>query len=604
MTSPTQAAGDFAALHLHPMLLTALAAKNHVIPTPIQAQAIPALLDGRDLLGLAQTGTGKTYAFALPILHQLAKSKEKPQRGVPRALILAPTRELAVQIADNIAPLAKVLKLRFSVVMGGVSRYVQTQVMAQGLDVLIATPGRLMDLIRDRHAKLDETSFFVIDEADRMLDMGFIRDVRSISKMLPDDCQSALFSATMPREIEQFARELLEDPVRIQVASKTVAVEAIHQEVRFVGQQYKLNLLKYLLGDDTLTKVVVFARTKYGADKIVRGLDGNGISTRAIHGNKSQGQRQNALQAFREGKARVLIATDIAARGIDVPGISHVINFDLPMDAENYLHRIGRTGRAGASGASISFCDGSERSILKSIEKLMKQAITVNPDVPASVKVASTEAPAERQAEYVDPRRATHRRGGPPMAKRDGDKPSGERNYAPRAGAPRGRSNWKPDSGPSDRSDRRDRNDRPAHAERSEGRRDFAPRGEARNLPLRGEARSFPPRGEPRSSPPRDNVQRDYAGRDSSGQASEFDARGPDRAPAPFKPRGGFAGKPTGNRPEGRSEHHRSEHRSEPRGDSRPDSRGPRKPYNPNFKGGAKPGGARTGTGSRGPRAA
>jgi ATP-dependent RNA helicase RhlE len=587
MTSPTQAAGDFAALQLHPQLLAALTAKSHLVPTPIQAQAIPAMLAKRDLLGLAQTGTGKTYAFALPILHQLAASKYKPQRGVPRALILAPTRELAVQIADSIAPLAKTLKLRFSVVMGGVSRYVQTQVMAQGLDVLIATPGRLMDLIRDRHATLSDTKYFVIDEADRMLDMGFIRDVRSISKMLPDDCQSALFSATMPREIEQFAHDLLQDPVRIQVSSKTVAVAAIEQEVRFVGQQYKLNLLKYLLEDEALEKVVVFSRTKYGADKILRGLDSSGVSTRAIHGNKSQGQRQNALQAFRDGKARVLIATDIAARGIDVPGISHVINFDLPMDAENYLHRIGRTGRAGATGASISFCDGSERNILKSIEKLMKQAISVNSDVPASVKVATPVNPEDKAPAYVDPRGAQHRRGGPRTVRSDGGprtarSESGrparsdgsptrddERNYGPRkgasAGAGRGRTNWKPEFGPTDKSDRRERD------------------GD------RGEKRSFPPRGEPRSSPPRDGVQRDYAGRDSSGHASEFDAR--DRAPSASKPRG-FAGKPSGPR---------SEHRS----DSRPDARsGPRKPYSPNFKGGSKPGGARAGAGSRGPRAA
>ncbi len=581
MTSPHQAAGDFAALHLNPQLLAALAAKDHVVPTPIQAQAIPAMLSKRDILGLAQTGTGKTYAFALPILHQLAASKYKPQRGVPRALILAPTRELAVQIADSIAPLAKTLKLRFSVVMGGVSRYVQTQVMAQGLDILIATPGRLMDLIRDRHATLSDTKYFVIDEADRMLDMGFIRDVRAISKMLPDDCQSALFSATMPREIEQFAQELLEDPVRIQVSSKTVAVAAIEQEVRFVGQQYKLNLLKYLLEDAALEKVVVFSRTKYGADKILRGLDSSGVSTRAIHGNKSQGQRQNALQAFRDGKARVLIATDIAARGIDVPGISHVINFDLPMDAENYLHRIGRTGRAGATGASISFCDGSERNILKSIEKLMKQAIAVNGDVPASVKVATPVNPEDKAPAYADPRRTPeHRRGGPRTVRSDAGprearsyaprndsapKRDGERNYGPRKAV--GRPNWNPEFGPSDKSDRRERDSN------------------------RGEKRSFPPRGEPRSSPPRDNVQRDYAGRDASGRASEFDAR--ERGPAAAgKPRS-FAGKP-GGAP-------RSEHRS----DSRPDARsGPRKPYNPNFKGGSKPGGARAGAGSRGPRAA
>jgi ATP-dependent RNA helicase RhlE len=591
MTSPHQAAGDFAALQLNPLLLAALTAKDHVVPTPIQAQAIPALLAGRDLLGLAQTGTGKTYAFALPMLHQLAKAKYKPQRGVPRALILAPTRELAVQIADNIAPLAKTLKLRFSVVMGGVSRYVQTQVMAQGLDILIATPGRLMDLIRDRHATLSDTKFFVIDEADRMLDMGFIRDVRSISKMLPDDCQSALFSATMPREIEQFAQELLDEPVRIQVTSKTVAVAAIEQEVRFVPQQFKLGLLKYLLEDASLEKVVVFARTKYGADKIVRGLDSSGVSTRAIHGNKSQGQRQNALQAFRDGKARVLIATDIAARGIDVPGITHVINFDLPMDAENYLHRIGRTGRAGATGASISFCDGSERGILKSIEKLMKQAITVNADVPASVKVAAANAAPEKEEVYLDPRRKPeHRRGGPRTIRNDGGprtvradgdarapKRDGERNYGPRKAAPagggRGRTDWKPEFGPSDKSDRRERG--------GGGQRDFAPRGDKpRNFADRG--------GEPRSSPPRDGVQRDYAGRDSSGHANEFDAR--DRAPSAGKPRG-FAGKPSGSR--------------EHRGDSRPDARsGPRKPYNPNFKGGSKSGGARSGAGARGPRAA
>ncbi|MBM3580780.1 MAG: DEAD/DEAH box helicase, partial [Alphaproteobacteria bacterium] len=347
----------------------ALGAENYLVPTPIQAQAVPLLLAGRDLLGIAQTGTGKTAAFVLPILQHLSKAPARGPRAL-RALILAPTRELALQIGERIQAYGRHLGLRHAVILGGVGQGPQVQVLRAGVDILVATPGRLLDLFNQRHLRLDAVSHFVLDEADRMLDMGFIRDVRRIVALLPKARQSLLFSATMPADVARLAHDMLRDPVRIEVTPQTVTVERIDQSVYMVETAAKRGLLTYLMADPALERVIVFTRTKHGANRVAEHLERAGIAAAAIHGNKSQGARVRALEGFREGHVRALVATDIAARGIDVDGISHVVNFDLPNIPESYVHRIGRTARAGADGKAISFCDGSEREYLRDIEKL------------------------------------------------------------------------------------------------------------------------------------------------------------------------------------------------------------------------------------------
>jgi len=374
------AAPAFTDLGLAEPLLKALADANYTTPTPIQAQAIPALLQGRDMLGLAQTGTGKTAAFALPILQQLAAVKTNPAPKSVRALILAPTRELAVQIGDSIKTYGRNLRLRHAVILGGVSQGPQVRAVSRGVDILIATPGRLMDLLNQRHLRLDQVSHLVLDEADRMLDMGFIRDVRKIVAALPKQRQSLLFSATMPDEVSKLAHEMLQNPLRIEVTPKKIAVERIAQSVYHVNMPEKRPLLEKLLEDPALNRVIVFTRTKHRANRVAEQLEKAGISSDAIHGNKSQNARQKALDAFRSGRARVLVATDIAARGIDVSGVTHVINYELPNEPESYVHRIGRTARAGAEGAAISFCDISERAYLRDIERLTKQRMDVVTD--------------------------------------------------------------------------------------------------------------------------------------------------------------------------------------------------------------------------------
>ena len=389
LTTPTltdtPAANDtpavtFTDLGLAEPLLKALAASNYTTPTPIQAQSIPALLNGRDMLGLAQTGTGKTAAFALPLLQQLAAVKSNPQPKSVRALILAPTRELAVQIGDSIKTYGRNLRLRHAVILGGVSQGPQVRAVSRGVDILIATPGRLMDLLNQRHLRLDSVTHLVLDEADRMLDMGFIRDVRKIVAALPKQRQSLLFSATMPDEVSKLAHEMLHNPLRVEVTPKKIAVERIAQSVYHVNMPEKRPLLEKLLDDPALSRVIVFTRTKHRANRVAEQLDKAGIPSDAIHGNKSQNARQKALDAFRKGKARVLVATDIAARGIDVSGVTHVINYELPNEPESYVHRIGRTARAGAEGAAISFCDISERAYLRDIERLTKQKMDVLTD--------------------------------------------------------------------------------------------------------------------------------------------------------------------------------------------------------------------------------
>ena len=367
----------FADLGLSEALLRALIGANYQAPTPIQSQAIPPLLQGRDLLGVAQTGTGKTAAFVLPLLQKLAENRRHLLPRAARALILAPTRELATQISDSIATYGRHSGLRHAVIMGGVSQRAQVRSMERGVDILIATPGRLIDLIQQRQVDLGRAGFLVLDEADRMLDMGFIRDVRKIIALLPKTCQSMLFSATMPREVARLAGDLLKDPVRVEIAAKTVAVDRIDQRVHHADSGAKRKLLSDLLADANFSRVIVFTRTKRGADRVAKQLAANGVRVAAMHGDKSQASREKALDSFRDGRSRVLVATDIVSRGIDVDGVSHVINYELPNDPESYIHRIGRTARAGASGVAISFCDPSEREHLQGIERLIKRRLTV-----------------------------------------------------------------------------------------------------------------------------------------------------------------------------------------------------------------------------------
>ena len=367
---------NFTRLGLAEPLTRALEAEGYTNPTPIQAQAIPALLDGRDLLGMAQTGTGKTAAFVLPLLQRLTAMRKQAGARACRALIVAPTRELAVQINESIRAYSRFVSLRHTVITGGVNQNRQIRAMRNGVDILVATPGRLLDLINQRHVALHSASTLVLDEADRMFDMGFIRDIRKIVALLPRDRQTMLFSATMPREIEKLVREVLDDPLRVEVTPEVVTVDSVSQHVYHVGKSAKRDLLQDLLADPALSRVIVFTRTKHGANRLAGQLLRDGVDADAIHGNKSQGARQRALENFRDGDARVLVATDIAARGIDVDGVSHVINFDLPMEAESYIHRIGRTARAGASGMAISFCDPAERKYLRDIETLIKRPLT------------------------------------------------------------------------------------------------------------------------------------------------------------------------------------------------------------------------------------
>ncbi|PPQ39261.1 DEAD/DEAH box helicase [Rhodopila globiformis] len=377
MTHPT-----FPALGLAEPLLRALEARKFLVPTPIQADSIPALLDGKDLLGIAQTGSGKTAAFTLPMLQHLAAHHVRPAPFVTRALILAPTRELALQIDETARALSQHVRLRTVVIIGGASRFKQVEAMRRGADIVIGTPGRVCDLMQTRELQLGAVTHFVLDEADRMLDLGFIKDIRRIVSALPPRRQSCLFSATMPNEVAGLANSLLRDPVRVEIARKEETAPKIEQFVHHLAQSGKQSLLLSMLGDDALSRVIVFTRTKHGANKVAGVLENAGIQVNAIHGNKSQPQREKALREFRTGRARVLVATDIAARGIDVTGVSHVINFDLPAEPESYVHRIGRTARAGAAGVAISFCDPSERGTLRQIERQMKQTIAVVGEAP------------------------------------------------------------------------------------------------------------------------------------------------------------------------------------------------------------------------------
>ena len=375
-------ASNFADLNLIEPLLKAISDSGYTTPTPIQVQAIPPLLTGKDLLGCAQTGTGKTAAFALPLLQNLLANPRRLEPKKPRVLILTPTRELAIQIEESFRVYGKYVRVKTAVIFGGVGQGPQVKALSGGVDVLVATPGRLIDLMEQRYLNLSGVEVFVLDEADRMLDMGFIQPIRKILGFLPKQRQTLFFSATMPPEIEALSGTMLREPVRVSVTPVSSTAELIQQCVMFVDKDKKRDLLRHVLKDKALTRVIVFTRTKHGANKVVEVLEKNGVSSAAIHGNKSQGARQKALESFRKGMVRVLVATDIAARGIDVDGISHVINFEVPNVAESYVHRIGRTARAGAEGIAISFCDAEEKSFIRDIEKLIGQAIPLMRDQP------------------------------------------------------------------------------------------------------------------------------------------------------------------------------------------------------------------------------
>ena len=374
----------FNELKLEKNILKALKEAGYSEPTPIQQQAIPPVLEGRDLMGCAQTGTGKTCAFAVPIIQRLAKSEGK--KGTIRALILTPTRELALQIYENVCQYARYVPCSAAVIFGGVSQVPQVEAIERGVDILIATPGRLWDLMGQKIVKLDKAEFFVLDETDRMLDMGFFPDVKRIVKFLPKKRQTLLFSATIPAEIADLAEKMLHEPEHISVTPSAKPADKIEQQLYFVEKQEKRELLPDIIRQSNVHQVLVFTRTKHGADRVARDLNRAGIKTKSIHGDKSQNQRQRALADFKECKIAVLVATDIAARGIDINDLPLVINFDLPNIPETYVHRIGRTGRAGQEGTAISFCDRSERPYLKDIEKLIGKRIPVAGEIPHEEK--------------------------------------------------------------------------------------------------------------------------------------------------------------------------------------------------------------------------
>jgi ATP-dependent RNA helicase RhlE len=420
---------SFADLELSAPILRAVNAESYTTPTPIQAKAIPHLLAGRDLLGCAQTGTGKTAAFALPILHRLSGDPRRAGPKACRVLVLTPTRELAAQIRASFATYGKYLRLTSTVVFGGVGQDPQVRALARGVDVLVATPGRLLDLMGQRLVRLDRLEVFVLDEADRMLDMGFIHDVRRVIEVLPERRQTLFFSATMLPEVVRLANSILSDPVKVEAHPVASTAELVEQRVMFVEKADKRPLLGQVLKDGGVSRALVFTRTKHGADRVVRQLARDGVTADAIHSNKSQTARTRALERFRSGAGRVLVATDIAARGIDVEGITHVINYDLPNLPESYVHRIGRTARAGKSGVAISFCDAEERAYLRDIEALIRTRLEVMADHPwhAASPVPARAAPGGTPA-TPSPRAARSR----PRRRSGGPRPLGNGSRGPR----------------------------------------------------------------------------------------------------------------------------------------------------------------------------
>jgi ATP-dependent RNA helicase RhlE len=365
--------GAFGALI--PEIQQAAAAEGYVVPTPIQEQCIPHLLNGRDLLGSAQTGTGKTAAFTLPLLQRLARNSRRPRKGTPRALILAPTRELAEQIRESIQTYGRFLHLSNTVLIGGVNQIHQVRALNRGVDILVATPGRLLDLVQQGFVHLNEVEVFILDEVDRMLDMGFIPDIKRVLTHIPTERQTLFFSATIPPKMEALAHTMVRNPVRVSIEPDKLTLECIRQNVLFVERRDKIGLLVHLLGDPKVKKALIFTQMKHVANRVAKKLEIAGIRSAAIHGNKSQAARTRALDGFKQGRYRVLVATDVAARGLDVDDITHVINYDLPVEAETYVHRIGRTARAGAAGDAISLCCADDRAYLRQIEHLLGKPV-------------------------------------------------------------------------------------------------------------------------------------------------------------------------------------------------------------------------------------
>jgi ATP-dependent RNA helicase RhlE len=423
----------FADLELIPPLQDALAKEGYTVPTPIQQQAIPYLLAGRDLLGCAQTGTGKTAAFALPILQTLDTNRRRALPGKPRVLVLSPTRELAAQINESFRVYGRFLRFKQTVVFGGVNQNPQVRALQRGTHVVVATPGRLLDLMQQGHLSLDELEMFVLDEADRMLDMGFLPDLKRIIAHLPKNRQSLFFSATMGKEVSQLAAGLLNDPVRVEIKPQTATTDLIQQRVLYVKQVDKRRLLQHLLSDTAVGQALVFTRTKRGADKIAQQLGKHGLKADAIHGDKSQGARNRVLSGFKSGRLQVLVATDVAARGIDVDGVTHVINYDMPLETENYVHRIGRTGRAGATGEAVSLCDPSERGMLRAVERLIKKSLRVDTAHPFHCDEAPVHLPPGKSFRSPGSNRSSGKR--PPRKATTGKRLAGKRTGSKRLGA-------------------------------------------------------------------------------------------------------------------------------------------------------------------------
>jgi len=416
----------FSELPLIEPVLRALGEEGYTNPTPIQQQAIPAILQRKDLLGVAQTGTGKTAAFTIPVL-QLMQEDALQEAGKPvhiHTLILTPTRELAIQIGESIAAYGRHLRLKHLVIFGGVSQHPQTEALRRGVDILVATPGRLLDLIQQGYITLRHIRFFILDEADRMLDMGFVHDVRRVISHLPAKRQTLFFSATMPKEIQDLANVLLTNPVKVEVTPVSSTAEIINQSLYLIDRSNKFKLLEHLLGNPAIQSLLVFTQMKHAADKLAKQLVKSGIQADAIHGNKSQNARQRALENFKNRNIRVLVATDIAARGIDIDDLTHVLNFDLPNVPETYVHRIGRTGRAGASGTAISFCDHTEMDFLKDIQKLIRKSIPVvsgHPFEGMVTAVPSVQAQPKMQRTAAGNRKPIHRNHRPKFNRRMAD---------------------------------------------------------------------------------------------------------------------------------------------------------------------------------------
>jgi ATP-dependent RNA helicase RhlE len=486
----------FEQLGLAQPILKALEAAGYDKPTPIQEQAIPSLLKGRDLCGIAQTGTGKTAAFALPSLHHFASNPKPRQAKSCRMLVLSPTRELAAQIAQSFKTYGKFLGLSVQCIFGGAPVFTQKKQLSGGVDILVATPGRLIDLIEQRALTLKDVEIFVLDEADQMMDMGFIHALKKIDQLLPKKRQSLFFSATMPKAIAELGNKFLNDPIRVSVAPQSTTAERVLQYVTFVEQREKQTLLTLKLQSEDMDRALVFTRTKHGADRVVRGLKGAGIEAAAIHGNKSQGQRTAALDSFRAGKIKILVATDIAARGIDVPGVSHVFNFELPNVPEQYVHRIGRTARAGAEGIAMSFCAGDERAFLRDIERVtgVKPQVEKLPEGfrEAVANLPPPAAPSNKEQKRGVPGRGPSNYAGKKLGGNNGGQgrngETRQRTHTPQSG-------WQPNAGPKDgtsgegrnegRSERPNRERRPtadrAHDARKSGEgrsneRNYAPK--------------------------------------------------------------------------------------------------------------------------------